>query len=60
MEYYFEVITDDKSLGHILIKAKDVIEAGKAAVEVLSERGYFTPEDEIIEIHRTKITYVIK
>jgi hypothetical protein len=60
MEYYFEVITDDKSLGHILVKARDIIEAGNIAIEVLSERGYFTPKDEIIEINRTEITYVIE
>ena len=60
MEYYFEVIIDYKPLDHVLVKARDAIEAGKTAIEVLSERGHMVTEGDILEINRTKIIKVIE
>ena len=60
MEYYFEVVTDIRGMDHVLVKARDVIEAGKIVVEVLSERGYMASDESIVEITRTNITKVIE
>ena len=59
-EYYFEMILCYEGLGHILVKANDVIEAGTIVIEALTERGYFVSENDITEIRRTEITKVIE
>lgn len=58
MDHYFEVIYECMPNDHLLVKARDVIEAGMKAQEVLSDRGY-GEWAQIIEIARTKIVEVI-
>ena len=58
-EYYFKVITDSAYVDPMLVKAKDVIEAGNKAAETLLERGYIVGANMIIEVTRTDIDQVI-
>lgn len=59
MEFYFEVITDISFKGSLLVKARDVIEAGEKAIQELTRQGFGATGDYITEIKRTKITEVI-
>ena len=59
MKYYFEVTLYNKPNDHILVKARDVIEAGQKVASTLAEQGYGDCEELIIEITRTNIAAVI-
>ena len=60
MGHYFEVIFDLRYISSILVKAGDIIEAGKIAAEWLNSKGYTVCEESIIEIKRTDIAHVIE
>lgn len=59
MEYYFEVFTSVRERDHMLVKARDVIEAGTKAANELAKFGYITCERWITEIKRINTTYII-
>lgn len=61
MEYYFEVVTNHNFYNDtsMLVKAKDVIDAGRKVEQMLSKEGMDTWGIEIVEITRTKIGKVI-
>lgn len=61
MEYYFEV-SFQCCRETMLIKAKDVIEAGNKAVKRFSEENEWCPNptELLVEINRTKIRQVIE
>lgn len=61
MEYYFEVITNQHLYNDtsLLVKAKDVIDAGRKVEQILSREGMDTWGIEIVEITRTKVCKVI-
>lgn len=63
MEYYFRVVTYNDDI--ILVKAKDVFEAGKKVEEMLGETGKnmigrVRLEIDILEITRTDYEMVIE
>ena len=59
MEYYFEVYVDGWKGNTVLVKAKNVIEAGKKAAEVLSDEIMWFDEACISKIEMTLINRVI-
>lgn len=59
MEYYFEVYVDGWEGNTVLVKAKNVIEAGKKAAEVLSDEIMWFDEAYISKIEMTLINRVI-
>ena len=63
MEYYFRVVTDDDNI--VLVKAKDVFEAGRKVEEMLEETGRnmigrVTIKIDIVEITRTDYEMIIE
>lgn len=58
MFYYFEVVLHNDP-NHILVRARDVIEAGQKVAMMLQEQGYFVCEEQIVEITRTNIKTII-
>lgn len=61
MEYYFEVRFNTSPARVMLVKAKDVIEAGNKASKALSDRGLlYCGEEYIDSITRTEIWKVIE
>ena len=62
MEYYFTVVTNHNLYNDsaMLVKAMDVLEAGKKVEDMLSREGMDNWGIEIVEITRTNITKVIE
>lgn len=59
MEYFFEVTLDYEPDKHILINARDCIDAGLQVEQVLLRRGIIASEGHVIEVTRTKIAEII-
>lgn len=61
MEYYFTVITNHNLYNDttMLVKAKDVVDAGRKVENMLTREGMDTWGIEIVEITRTNITKII-
>lgn len=59
MEYYFEVFTNVRESDHMLVKARDVIEAGTKAANELASLGYINCEKWIMEIKRINTVHII-
>ena len=61
MEYYFKVVTNQHLCNGtaLLVKGKDVLDAGRKVEAMLSREGMDTWGIEIVEITRTDIIKVI-
>lgn len=60
MEYYFKVVLDYNPQEVMLVKAKDVIEAGEKVAKTYIDGYWDSPYESVIEITRTNITKVIE
>lgn len=61
MEYYFKVVTNHNFYNNtaMLVKGKDVLDAGRKVEDMLTKEGMDTWGVEIVEITRTNITKII-
>ena len=60
MEYYFKVIFNYDPQVAVLVKAKNVIEAGEKAVKAFVKGYWISPYEDLVEIIKTDICEVIE
>ena len=59
MYYYFEVTFAGPHYDHVLVLARDVIEAGEIALEDFRERKPMAIYVELLSVTKTEITRVV-